>query len=666
MDLRLLRRSSAKSTLDLSSSDLSSPPSSSASDSGLSSLGSTPSPPSSPTFTRRPITYISPSSSRPSSGKSTPLEKMTPPTSDNDGPAPKRRKLSDPDERKTARLDLTSDNVEEHPQLRRVLHALQKKKKIVVIVGAGISTQAGIPDFRSAGGLFNSLRKEHKLKSSGKDLFDASVYQHSSSTSSFHDMLRELSQKSKDAQATAFHHLLATLAAEGRLLRLYSQNIDGIDTSLEPLKTVVPLPKKGPWPKTVQLHGAINQMTCSKCSAVSEFDPELFHGPEAPECPNCVLNDQVRQVAEKRSHGIGRLRPRMVLYNEHNPDDEAIGSCTKRDLFSRPDAVIVAGTTLKVPGVRRIVREMCAAVRSRKDGITIWINNDPEPTCKELQDCWDVVIKGPCDELARHAAMPRWDDPITYKEVTGDDMAKSQPRPLVLVPSLTPKKTQHTLQVQMPTPGASPRIGPQQNASKDGTPTKGRKRKSNAQAAPAEKKPKVPAKPRKSKAKDNVSEMQKMTSHFSISKSKTATVTTGKKGNGINPGIAHENAKPGHRETPKATRGQECLPMLPKLEDFTHMPPSTPRRSSRGSYRSSWKPSAMAALSVFDARINGLAPSPDVEPFTSAPSSPQTDRYFTPKQEFETAAKRPWSSGSQTIGGVAVPHGLAHVFHTDD
>jgi len=37
----------------------------------------------------------------------------------------------------------------------------------------------------------------------------------------------------------------------------------------------------------------------------------------------------------------------MVLYNEHNPDDESIGSCASHDMRMRPDAVIVAGTTLK-------------------------------------------------------------------------------------------------------------------------------------------------------------------------------------------------------------------------------------------------------------------------------------------------------------------------------
>jgi NAD-dependent SIR2 family protein deacetylase len=332
----------------------------------------------------------------------------SPPSSNDDGAPPrKKRKLTpaDPKERTTERLDLTNSEVDEEqqPQLQRLLNVLHKKRKIVVIAGAGISVSAGIPDFRSATGLFNSLKKEHKLKSSGKDLFDASVYQDDNSTSTFHDMVRTLSQHTKSAKPTAFHHLLATLAQEGRLMRLYTQNVDGIDTSLPPLSTQIPFPKKGPWPKTVQLHGGLDYMVCSKCHNLAPFDAEKFDGPTPPPCPTCVENDTIRQVADKRSHGIGRLRPRMVLYNEHNPDDESIGSCAAADMRLRPDAVIVAGTTLKVPGVRRIAREMCKIVRDRKDGVAIWVNNDPEPLGKDLEDVWDLVVNGPCDEVARHA-----------------------------------------------------------------------------------------------------------------------------------------------------------------------------------------------------------------------------------------------------------------------
>ncbi|KIW06623.1 uncharacterized protein PV09_02335 [Verruconis gallopava] len=337
-------------------------------------------------------------------------------------PPKKRRRLNADRERNPAYLNLLGHEVkeDEREQLAKLLKVLHKRRKIVVVAGAGISVSAGIPDFRSSTGLFKTLKREHNLKSSGKDLFDASVYKDGNSTTSFHAMIRNLATATKDAQPTPFHHLLATLAQEGRLLRLYSQNVDGIDTSLKPLETQVPLPKKAPWPKTIQLHGTLEHMTCTKCHRISEFKPELFEGPSPPPCGNCEETDGIRtQHAGKRSHGIGVLRPRMVLYNEHNPDDEAIGSVVKADLRTRPDALIVVGTTLKVPGVRRIVKEMCGIVRDRKDGVTIWINNDPPPALKDYE--WDLIVQGPCDLVAAHAALRRWDQPEPELQLVSED-----------------------------------------------------------------------------------------------------------------------------------------------------------------------------------------------------------------------------------------------------
>ena len=285
---------------------------------------------------------------------------------------------------------------------------------------AGLANVYSVPDFRSSNGLFNTLKSENKLKASGKHLFDASVYQTNDSTTSFHEMVRTLSKVVSDAQPTAFHEMLATLASEGRLLRLYTQNVDGIDTSLPPLATKVPLDRRGPWPQTIQLHGSLEKMVCSKCNTLKDFDPALFDGPIPPLCLVCEDLDKIRtENAGKRSHGIGRLRPRMVLYNESNPDDEAIGMVTQADLRARPDALIVVGTSMEIPGVKRIVKEMCKVVRGRRDGVSMWINRGPPPVAKEFEDCWDLIVAGECDKVAHRANMRRWNDEgHDYKECT--------------------------------------------------------------------------------------------------------------------------------------------------------------------------------------------------------------------------------------------------------
>lgn len=659
------------------SSPLSPVPSSDASDSEVSVLSRSPTPPSEAdrSFTKRHA-YISPSSSRRSSTKTSPApeDMPSPPSSNDDDPRPrKKRKLTDPKERTTDRLDLSSAHIDEEqqPQLQRLLNVLHKKRKIVVIAGAGISVSAGIPDFRSATGLFNSLKKEHKLKSSGKDLFDASVYQDDNSTSTFHDMVRTLSQHTKSAQPTAFHHLLATLAQEGRLMRLYTQNVDGIDTSLPPLSTQIPFPKKGPWPKTVQVHGGLDYMVCSKCHNLSPFDAEKFNGPTPPPCPTCVENDTIRQVADKRSHGIGRLRPRMVLYNEHNPDDEAIGSCAAADMRLRPDAVIVAGTTLKVPGVRRIAREMCKIVRDRKDGVAVWINNDPEPLGKELEDVWDLVVKGPCDEVARHANMRKWDDPMDYKEVTDADVNKVKEKQRAEVIIGTPKKPGVLRNAGHLTPGQSPRIRPQTTMKQEPTtPSKrGTKRKLDAQmdlfGKVAAKGPAKKAQPRK----------------VAVGKSK-AKKDTKKEVPGINAVFkaTKGGAKPAGKRLAKTTNASSTVTKsepsvqshpVPKenVSDTIHVEkrqtPNTPRKPRLTKIKDSY----MLPLSDTNLRNNQSPKRPEMESFTPikprTPSEQLLDESGYSFVTSPTSDSRPSTASSQRheiIHPTSVPKGMVGLF----
>jgi NAD-dependent histone deacetylase SIR2 len=285
------------------------------------------------------------------------------------------------------------------------------------------------------------------------------VYKSDASTSSFHDMIRELSHLTKNAKPTPFHHMLATLAEEGRLLRLYTQNVDGIDTSLEPLATQVPLNPKGPWPRTIQLHGGLQKMVCTKCSELSDFNAALFDGPKPPACKSCEELENTRILfGSKRSTGIGRLRPRMVLYNEQHPEEDAIGAVTVSDLRQRPDAVVVVGTSLKIPSVRRMVREMCQVTRGRRDGFTAWINCGPEPVGNEFKDCWDLVVRGDCDDVARFASLPEWNDKDVgnYREASHEEWKRATGNTKVEVVVEPKHEVVEKLQ-GIPTPMPSPR-----------------------------------------------------------------------------------------------------------------------------------------------------------------------------------------------------------------
>ncbi|KAI1328342.1 DHS-like NAD/FAD-binding domain-containing protein [Xylariaceae sp. FL0255] len=514
-----------------SSSDLSDPPSSDPPSSPLSVLTRSPSISPRTSFSYHLNRLPSPPSSSICSGSASPMKPNDAAeleiTVNPDGPPPAKRRCIERKPRTTETLDLraaSEQSAKDEELLDQLTTALRKKKKIVVIAGAGISVSAGIPDFRSSTGLFASLPKEHKLKGSGKQLFDASVYKHDSTTESFHAMVCDMFGLVKNADPTPFHHFLASLAKEGRLLRLYTQNVDGLDTAMPPLGTAVPLPLKGPWPQSIQLHGCLDKMVCSKCNEISDFDPSLFDGPQAPLCKGCVETDNVRTShAGKRSHGIGRLRPRMVLYNEYNPDQEAISNVVRADMRARPDAVIVVGTTLKIPGVRNMVKDMCKITRDRRDGITAWINLDPEPSGSDLKDCWDLIVRGKCDDVASLVHLPHFDESIEQgaETLVDDDNYESHIRRVKVEVEIrgttsdsvksesreTPPyeaKLQSIEKVQgIPTPSASPKIRtalPSKPVSKSKqTQLSFSSRISKAISAPVEKDSKK-SQPRKSKA----------------------------------------------------------------------------------------------------------------------------------------------------------------------
>ena len=75
----------------------------------------------------------------------------------------------------------------------------------------------------------------------------------------------------------------------------------------------------------------------------------------------------------KRPRGIGKLRPNVVLYNEAHKDGEGVGEVVQKDLIgsskgkgrSGADLLLVVGTSLRVPGTKRMVREFAKAVRAR-------------------------------------------------------------------------------------------------------------------------------------------------------------------------------------------------------------------------------------------------------------------------------------------------------------
>lgn len=83
-------------------------------------------------------------------------------------------------------------------------------------------------------------------------------------------------------------------------------------------------------------------------------------------------------MSGKRLRGVGKLRPSVVLYNEVHKDGEHVGEVVRKDLTGsspRADLLLVVGTSLKVPGTKRIVREFSKAVRLRATKANASTNN---------------------------------------------------------------------------------------------------------------------------------------------------------------------------------------------------------------------------------------------------------------------------------------------------
>lgn len=291
-----------------------------------------------------------------------------------------------------------------------IRYALKHSRRVVAVAGAGISVAAGIPDFRSKTGLFKSLSgKSTASSSSGKDLFDFNqVYSSDEMNVKFNGMITDLHRLAQKTEPTDFHSMLNEIASEGRLQRLYTQNIDGLDTRLTHLSTKVPLEK--PPPVTIQLHGSINHVECNMCSKIDKLDPSIFkcnsedtvsEAQVVPTCPQCEEYESVRVAAGIRSKGVGKLRPRVVLYNEVHPEGDLIGEISTHDIKKKPDCLIVVGTSLQIPGVKQLCKQFIQTIRSRK-GIVIYFNKElPSRSVLDTLGWVDLIVLGDCQDVSK-------------------------------------------------------------------------------------------------------------------------------------------------------------------------------------------------------------------------------------------------------------------------
>ena len=195
--------------------------------------------------------------------------------------------------------------------VQKLAQILQKSKKAVFFGGAGMSTESGIPDFRSADGIYNQkLHRKFRPEEMASHSFLVSHPEE------FFEFYRQR-MVFMNVQPNSGHKALAQLEKQGILQAVVTQNIDGLH-QLAGSKTVY------------ELHGSSLRWPCMTCGKVYPMEYALREeNKPIPYCADCG----------------GVVRPGVVLYEE-GLDDEVVESAIRA--IREADTLIVGGTSLVV------------------------------------------------------------------------------------------------------------------------------------------------------------------------------------------------------------------------------------------------------------------------------------------------------------------------------
>jgi NAD+-dependent protein deacetylase SIR2 len=266
-----------------------------------------------------------------------------------------------------------------------------RPKRIVVMTGAGISTSAGIPDFRSPDtGLYANLARLDLPYAEA--VFDISYFRHNPDP--FYFLAKELYPG--NFRPTIAHSFIALLDEKFMLQMLFTQNID----CLERMAGV-------PESKIVEAHGSFATQRCIECK--TEYPDDLMKkAVERGDVPHCVV---------PQCNGL--VKPDIVFFGEPLP--EAFHQ--NRHVPAMADLVIVMGTSLSVypfAGLPQFAREGVPRVLFNKDQVGDFGSRLD-----------DVIVLGDCDEGVRKLADALgWRDELEamWMEVSGKVKEKETAR----------------------------------------------------------------------------------------------------------------------------------------------------------------------------------------------------------------------------------------------
>ena len=242
--------------------------------------------------------------------------------------------------------------VETTDKVQVIAQKICAAKKVVVFTGAGISTESGVPDYRSQGGLWDRFTPVY---------FDEFMSSEAARIR-YWEQRMDMEKGLKHARPNTGHLSIARLYETGHLAAVITQNIDGLHQESG-------LPDE----KVIELHGntrRVRCMSCNRTSSIHDAQMRIETGDLAPEC-DCG----------------GYLKPDTISFGQAMPEDEVERAT---GLSKDCDCFIVIGSTLLVQPAAHM------PIYAKQSGAFLGIINLSETPCDEI--C-DVLITGKAGEV---------------------------------------------------------------------------------------------------------------------------------------------------------------------------------------------------------------------------------------------------------------------------
>ena len=232
-------------------------------------------------------------------------------------------------------------------QLQDAAELMREARKIVVLTGAGISTESGIPDFRSPGSPW--LEKP--------PVNYADFISKPEARRQYWETRRALAHQVKTARPNAAHYALAELEHRRILLGIITQNFDGLhhDAGHDPARVI-------------ELHGTSREAACTLCGArasMEKLQQRIDAGENDPQCPLCG----------------GYMKTATILFGQHIPTDILTRA---KNLAETCDLFMVVGSSLRVSPAANLPH-----LAVKNDVPLVIVNLIPTP----MDSYADVVIR---------------------------------------------------------------------------------------------------------------------------------------------------------------------------------------------------------------------------------------------------------------------------------